>query len=201
MEVSVKKNEVAHYPEITKYIEIQLQSNFRAAGINDVYFFWKKGELTSGLKELIRDYPTECSCLIEYSRITPPLNLDIFGVVTDGTKFEIVILEVKLKTAVGLSEWSQLVGYNMVSNAKYGLLINIDAGASDRLIRILSFDEDASRIIRKKKSGEMIEHLLGFMQWNTVTRNFEYSNLGQISSLSALSAILIERFRGFSKVS
>ncbi len=190
----MKKNEVAHYPEITKFIEMQLQSNFRAAGINDVYIFWKNGELTSGLKDLILGHPAECSCLIEYSRITPPLNLDIFGVVTNGAKFEIVILEVKLRTAVGLSEWSQLVGYNMVSNAKYGLLINIDAGASDRLIRILSFDEDASRITRKKKNGEIIEHLLGFMQWNTVTQNFEYSNLGQISSLSSLSMILTKCF-------
>lgn len=191
----MKKNEVAHYPEITRFIETQLQSNFKAAGIEDVYIFWKKGELTSGLKELIRDFPKECSCMEEYSRITSPLNLDIFGVFTNGIKFEIVILEVKLRAAVGLNEWSQLLGYNLVSNAKYGLLININAGASERLVRILSFDEDASKIIRLKKDGNIIEHLLGFMQWNTITQNFEYSNLGQISSLSALSSTLIMQFR------
>lgn len=191
----MKKNEVAHYPEITNFIEMQLQSNFKAAGIEDVYIFWKKGELTSGLRELIRDYPPICSCMEEYSRITSPLNLDIFGVFTNGIKFEIVILEVKLRSAVGLNEWSQLLGYNLVSNARYGLLINIDAGASERLIRILSFDEDASKIIRLKNDGTKIEHLLGFMQWNTITQNFEYSNLGQISSLSALSSALIMQFR------
>lgn len=191
----MKKNEVAHYPEITNFIEMQLQSNFKAAGIEDVYIFWKKGELTSGLRELIRDYPQICSCMKEYSRITSPLNLDIFGVFTNGIKFEIVILEVKLRSAVGLNEWSQLLGYNLVSNARYGLLINIDAGASERLIRILSFDEDASKIIRLKNDGTKIEHLLGFMQWNTITQNFEYSNLGQISSLSALSSALIMQFR------
>ena len=191
----MKKNEVAHYPEITNFIEIQLQSNFKAAGIEDVYIFWKKGELTSGLRELIRDYPQTCSCMEEYSRITSPLNLDIFGVFTNGIKFEIVILEVKLRSVVGLNEWSQLLGYNLVSNARYGLLINIDAGASERLIRILSFDEDASKIIRLKNDGTKIEHLLGFMQWNTITQNFEYSNLGQISSLSALSSALIMQFR------
>lgn len=87
-----------------------------------------------------------------------------------------------------------MIGYNLVSDAKYGLLINIDAGASERLTRILSFDEDASRIIRKRKNGTMVEHLLGFMQWNSVTQNFEYSNMGQISSLSSLSSILIEQF-------
>lgn len=190
----MKKNEIAYYPEITQFIESQLQSNFRAAGIDDIYVFWKNGELTSGLRELIRQYPVECECLAEYSRITPPLNLDIFGVVTNGTKFEMVILEIKLKDAVGLNEWSQLIGYNLVSDAKYGLLINIDAGASERLTRILSFNEDASKIIRKKKNGAIIEHLLGFMQWNSVTQNFEYSNLGQIASLSSLSKFLIEQF-------
>lgn len=190
----MKKNEIAYYPEITRFIESQLQSNFRAEKINDIYIFWKNGELTSGLKALILEHPIECSCLTQYSEITPPLNLDIFGVVTNGVKFEIVILEIKLKTAVGLSEWSQLAGYNLVSGAKYGLLINIDAGASDRLTRILSFDEDVSRILRRRKNGTITEHLLGFIQWNSVTQNFEYSNLGQISSLSLLSKILIAQF-------
>lgn len=113
---------------------------------------------------------------------------------TNGSHFEIVILEVKLIDAAGLNQWSQLVGYNLVSNAKYGLLINIDAGASERLIRILSFEEDASKIVRKKADGSEVEHLLGFMEWNTITQNFEYSGLGQVSSLSALSSALIAQF-------
>ena len=189
-----KKNEVAHYPEIIRHIESQLQSNFRAGGIDDIKIFWKSGELTSKLKELIREYPAECACIETYAKATPPLNLDIFGVVTNGSHFEIVILEVKLIDAAGLNQWSQLVGYNLVSNAKYGLLINIDAGASVRLIRILSFEEDASRIVRKKADGSEVEHLLGFMEWNTITQNFEYSGLGQVSSLSALSSALIAQF-------
>ena len=79
----MKKNEIAYYPEITRFIESQLQSNFRAEKINDIYIFWKNGELTSGLKALILEHPIECSCLTQYSEITPPLNLDIFGVVTN----------------------------------------------------------------------------------------------------------------------
>ena len=189
-----KKNEVAHYPEIIRHIESQLQSNFRAGGIDDIKIFWKSGELTSKLKELIREHPAECACIETYAEATPPLNLDIFGVVTNGSHFEIVILEVKLIDAAGLNQWSQLVGYNLVSNAKYGLLINIDAGASERLIRILSFEEDASKIVRKKADGSEVEHLLGFMEWNTITQNFEYSGLGQVSSLSALSSALIAQF-------
>lgn len=190
----MKKNEVAHYPEITRFIEAQLSSNFLAHGINDIEIYWKSGELTSKIQELIREHPEKCSCLGAYSRATPPLNLDIFAVVTNGAHFEIVILEVKLRNAVGLAEWSQLVGYNLVSNAKYGLLINIDAGASSRLTNILSFNEDVSRIVRHKANGDIVEHLLGFMQWNTITQNFEYSTLGQLWSLSALSELLIRQF-------
>ncbi|MDR3186489.1 MAG: hypothetical protein LBU04_06795 [Christensenellaceae bacterium] len=190
----MKKNEVAHYPEITRFIEAQLNSNFRAKGITDVSIFWKNGELTSKIKELITQYPEECSCLQTFCRKTSPLNLDIFGVITNGIKFEIVILEVKLCANVGLAEWSQLLGYTVVSDAKYGLLINIDAGASSRLTGILTSEVDASRVVRKKANGEVVEQLLGFMQWNTLTNNFEYSNLGQLWSLSALSDTLIEQF-------
>ena len=190
----MKKNEVAHYPEIMSFIESQLLSNFRSAGIDDISIFWKSGELTSKIKELIYEYPEKCKCLEEYSNIMSPLNLDIFCVVTNGKKFEIVILEIKLRETVGLNQWSQLIGYNLVSNAKYGLLININAGASERLKRILTFDVDTSRIVRKKADGTEIELLLGFMQWNTVTQNFEYTNLGEINSLSALSTALIKQF-------
>ncbi len=190
----MKKNEVAHYPEITSYIEAQLNSNFRVKGITNVHIYWKSGELTSKLKELINEHPLDCECLKTYCQNTPPLNLDIFATITNGKKFVILILEIKLRTAVGLAEWSQLVGYNFVSDAQYGLLVNIDAGASSRLIGILSTEIDASKIVRIKENGKRIEHLLGFMQWNTVTQNFEYSNLGKIWSLSALSNELIAQF-------
>ena len=193
------KNEVAHYPEIMRCVEMQLQSNFRAAGVTDLKIYWKSGELTAKIKELVQEHPDTCSCMAGYSRSTPPLNLDIFAVVTDGRKYEIVILEVKLREAVGLNQWSQLIGYNLVSNARYGLLINIDAGASSRLEGILASDVDASRIVRQKADGTTVEHLLGFMEWNTVTQNFEYSGWGQIHSLSALSKALISRFEYHTK--
>lgn len=188
-----KKNEVAHYPEITSFIEAQINSNFLAKGIKNISIYWKNGELASKIKELIVEHPEKCACLQSYCRNTPPLNLDIFGVITNGQKFEIVILEVKLRENVGLAEWSQLLGYSMVSNAKYGLLININAGASSRLTGILTSEIDASKVVRKKANGDEVEHLLGFMQWNTLTQNFEYSNLGQLCSLSTISKLLIEQ--------
>ena len=37
----MKKNEVAHYPEIMSFIESQLLSNFRSAGLMILAFFGK----------------------------------------------------------------------------------------------------------------------------------------------------------------
>jgi len=76
----------------------------------------------------------------------------------------------------------------------YGLLLNIDGSASSRLVDILSHNVDAARIIRTKHSGNKVETILGFMQWNSLTHNFEYSNLGQMKSISALSDSLLKDF-------
>ncbi|MDR2266497.1 MAG: hypothetical protein LBE09_02770 [Christensenellaceae bacterium] len=110
----------------------------------------ENGELTSKIEELILEHPEKCGCLHSFCRKTPPLNLDIFGIITDGYKFEIVILEVKLRENVGLAESSQLLGYTIVSDAKYGLLINIDSGVSRRLTGILTSEMDVSKIVQKK---------------------------------------------------
>lgn len=132
-------------------------------------------------------------CVKNFASRVPPLNLDIFALVTDGTQFEILILEVKLMNSAGLKEWSQLVGYCLVSGAKYGLLVNIDNGASPRLAQILSTEAHISDI-QTIVDGECHEHCLGFMQWDSLTQNFEYSNLGLIKSLSELSKHLADEF-------
>ena len=188
-----EKNEVSYYPEITRFIEMQLQSNFRARKKNSIHIYWKIGEMKSKLEELITEHSAECACLKEFARKMPPLNVDIFAVITDGVKFELLILEVKLLKSAGLAQWSQLIGYCMVTDCKYGLLVNIDGGASDRLIELLRQNMDVSRIVRLKASNQ-IETLLGFMEWNTITKNFEYSGLGQLFSLSLISDELIKQF-------
>lgn len=190
----MKRDERSYYKEIRENISIQLLSNFKAAGRTDIKIFWKDGELKKGLNELINAHPKECSCMESYSRRIPPLNVDIFGAITNGIRFELIILEIKLLSAVGLSEWSQLVGYTLVARAKYGLLINIDNGASSHLNTILHSDHDLSQIVTLQDKKEVI-HKLGFMQWNSITQNFEYSNIGCIGSLSKLSSIIIEDFR------
>lgn len=180
------RNEVSYYPEIQRFIEAQLKSNFRAKHNRELEVFWGIGELKTNLQRILRDNPDKCACINSFLHCVPPLNLDIFALITDGKKYELLILEVKLMNSVGLKEWSQLVGYCLVSGAKYGLLINIDNGASSRLSQILSTEEHLSRIKTVVKN-ESHEHRLGFMQWDSLTQSFDYSNLGLIKSLSDLS--------------
>lgn len=95
--------------------------------------------------------------------------------------------------SVGLKEWSQLVGYCLIYGAKYGLLVNIDNGASPCLSHILSAKNHISDI-QTIVDGAIHEHCLGFMQWDSLTQSFEYSNLGMIKSLSELSNHLADEF-------
>jgi len=187
------RNEVSYYPEIQRFIEAQLKSNFLAGSKRDLFVFWGIGELKVNLQRIISEHPKECACAEEFARRVPPLNLDIFALVTDGKKFELLILEVKLVKSAGLSEWSQLVGYCLVSGAKYGLLLNINNGGSPRLMQMLQTERHISHI-HTVVDREHREHLLGFMQWDSLTQNFEYSNLGVIKSLSDLSDRLVVEF-------
>ena len=187
------RNEVSYYPEIQRFIEAQLKSNFRAVCKRDLHVFWGIGELKSNLQRLIAEHPVECACAEDFSKRVPPLSLDIFALVTDKRKFELLILEVKLVKSAGLSEWSQLVGYCLVSGAKYGLLLNIDNGGSSRLTQVLETEKHMSHINTIVNSKRR-EHFLGFMQWNSLTQNFEYTNFGNIMSLSNLSNRLISDF-------
>ena len=189
----IKRNEVSYYPEIQRFIEEQLKSNFRSKHNRELEVFWGIGELKTNLQNIINANPEKCGCATRFAQYVPPLNLDIFALVTDGVKFELLILEVKLMSSAGLKEWSQLVGYCLVSGAKYGLLINIDNGASPRLSQILSTEEHLS-YIRTMVANERQEHSLGFMQWDSITQSFEYSNLGLIKSLSALSDMIADEF-------
>jgi len=189
----VKRNEVSYYPEIKEFIEAQIKSNFSASNRRELYVFWGIGELKANLQQIIAKHPAECSCASDFADNVPPLNLDIFALITDGTKFELLILEIKLVKSAGLGEWSQLVGYCLVSGAKYGLLVNIDNGCSSRLSQMLSTERHISNI-QTTVNGEPREHLLGFMKWNSVTQNFEYKNSGFIKSLSDLSDRISREF-------
>lgn len=189
------KTEVSYYPEIQKFIETQLKSNFLASNRRELYVYWGIGELKKNLHRIIQEHPAACSCVSAFAENVPPLNLDIFALITDGSKFELLILEIKLVKSAGLKEWSQLIGYCLVSGAKYGLLVNIDNGCSPRLTHTLYSEYHMSHI-QTIVNGKQQLHLLGFMQWNSLTHNFEYSSLGFVKSLSDLSNRLIAEFAG-----
>lgn len=191
--LSKKRNEVSYYPEIQRFIEDQIKSNLLTKGIDDIEVFWGIGELKTNLREIVQRNPKKCRCVEMFSKQTLPLNLDIFALVTNGIKFELLILEVKLMKAVGLKEWSQLVGYCLVSDAKYGLLVNIDAGASDRLADLLRTEQKLS-YIQTITGFEIKEHYLSLMQWDSLTQNFDYTNLGIIRSLSNLTDMIANEF-------
>lgn len=179
------RNEISYYTEIQVFIKEQLKSNFLVQNRRELYVFWGIGELKTNLIRIIKENPEECSCATEFAKRVPPLSLDIFALITDGVKFELLILEVKLVNSVGLKEWSQLVGYCLVSGAKYGLLVNINNGASPRLSQVLQYEKHMSNIATTVQDRLQC-HMLGFMQWNSFTKNFEYTNLGFIKSLSSL---------------
>jgi hypothetical protein len=187
------RNEVSYYPEIRTFIEAQLRSNFLVSNRRELHVYWGIGELKTNLQRILREHPDICSSAATFIERIPPLNLDIFALISDGIKFELLILEVKRVSSVGLNEWSQLVGYCLVSGAKYGLLVNIDNGGSSRLTQMLHTERHIS-YIQTMVNGKSREHALGFMQWSSLTQNFEYSNLGYITSLSDLSHKIASEF-------
>lgn len=187
------RNEVSYYSEIQRFIEDQLKSNFRASNHRELNVFWGIGELKTNLQQIIREHPQECECAQSFARRVPPLNLDIFALITDCTDYELLILEIKLVQSAGLKEWSQLVGYCLVSGAKYGLLVNINNGGSSRLTQLLSTEHHISNI-RTIVDNEPRQHILGFMEWDSLTQSFDYSNLGAIKSLSDLSDQISKSF-------
>jgi len=187
------RNEVSYYPEIQRFIEEQLKSNFRIKSQRELYVYWGIGELKTNLQRIISSHPDKCECARSFTNRVPPLNLDIFALVTDGTHFELLILEVKLLHGAGLKEWSQLVGYCLVSGAKYGLLVNIENGGSPRLNQILSTEYHLSHIETIVNETHR-SHCLGLMTWDSLTQNFEYSNLGAVKSLSDLSEQISAEF-------
>ena len=133
---------------------------------------------------------------MEFAHSTPPLSLDIFALITDGVKYELLILEVKRLRSVGLTQLSQLIGYCIVSNAQYGLLINVDGGESPRLTHLITNEPDLMHIVRPLgKRQATIEHNLGVMEWDSETQNMTYTACGASRTLSELCKKLELAFR------
>ena len=190
------RNEVSFYPEIMAYVKEIIESNFRAAK-NPLKVYCKSGELRKGLHQIISENGIRTKSIIDFAASTPPLSLDIFALITDGKKYELLIMEIKLVKAMGLSELSQLIGYCIVSNAQYGLLINVDNGVSPRLQDLLVNEKNVTDIVRNvqtRNAMSTVEHCLGVMEWDSVTKSLNYTGHGKIRTMSELCKMLAARF-------
>lgn len=192
--MSADRNEVSYYDEIMGFIKDQIESNF-SAWKKPLKVYCKTGELQKGLKEIVRENNITTPAILEFAASTPPLSLDIFALITNGTKYELLIIEVKLMRAVGLTQLSQLIGYCIVSNAQYGLLVNVNGGESPRLTNLIMNEPDLMRIIRTLSNKQItVEHNLGVMEWDSDTQNLTYTGFGAIRTISELCKKLEAKF-------
>ena len=188
------RDEASYYNEIMSFIKEQIESNFHAAR-NQLNVYCKTGELRRGLQEIIEENNITTPSIIQFAASTPPLSLDIFALITDGVKFELLILEVKLLNSVGLTQLSQLIGYCIVSNAQYGLLVDVNGGESQRLTKLIMNEPDVTHIVRLLDSkGQVVEHNLGVMEWDGETQNLTYTGHGGIRTISELCKKLASKF-------
>lgn len=189
-----ERNEVSYYPEIMNFIKEQIESNITASG-RRLKVYCKTGELRKGLEEIIHENDITSPAIIKFAQSTPPLSLDIFGLITDGEKYQLLIMEIKLLSSVGLTQLSQLIGYCIVSNAQYGLLINVNGGESPRLTNLLMNDSDLTYIVRDLVSGNRrVEHKLGVMEWDSESQNIRYTGIGKVRTISELFSFLDNEF-------
>lgn len=188
------RNEVSYYPEIMQFLKEQIESNF-AAWERPLKVYCRTGELRSGLQDIIRENRITSPSILQFAASTPPLSLDIFALITDGIRYELLIVEVKLMTSVGLTQLSQLIGYCIVSNAQYGLLINVNGRESPRLTELLTSRPDLLHIVRTVNDASPIIHNLGVMEWDSDTQNLLYTACGSLRTVSELCKKLEAQFR------
>ena len=188
------RDEVSYYPEIMRFVKDQIESNFQAAR-NPLKVYCKTGELRRGLQEIIDENGITAPSIVDFAASTPPLSLDIFALITDGDKYELLILEVKLLSSVGLTQLSQLIGYCIVSNAQYGLLVNVNGVESPRLTNLIMNEPDLMHIVRNLTGrGITVEHNLGVMRWDSDTQNLTYTGYGSIRTVSELCKKIADKF-------
>ncbi len=186
-------NEVSYYPEIMQFLKEQIESNF-TAWARPLKVYCKTGELRNGLQNIIRENQITSPAILQFASTTPPLSLDLFALITDGFQYELLIVEVKLMKSVGLTQLSQLIGYCIVSNAQYGLLININGRESPRLTELLTSRPDILHIVRDVNGAGVI-HNLGVMEWDSETQNLLYTACGSLRTISELCKKLEKQFQ------
>lgn len=183
-----RMKEVDYYPELAKRLRELFAANFANEDINIEVMFLP--EFGSQLREYLTNYIARnngnvSEALKTFARGVPKLRTDmvILADNPETNKCAMVIVEVKLLNSAGLSELSQLIGYNLVSKVKYGILVNVGGGISPELQDILLADADVTEIERKISVPPYTQqHKIGVMSYIPSTGNLEY-----IETLSGVS--------------
>lgn len=180
--------EVDYYPELAERLEEVISANISNPDINIKAMFLPNygSQIREFLSRYIADNQDNVSKkLVDFAKDVPKLRTDMV-VLADNpktNKFTIVIIEVKLLNSAGLSELSQLIGYNLVSKIQYGILVNVGGGVSKELQDILITDEDVTEIERKISISPYKQlHKIGVMSYIPTTKNLDY-----VETLSGVS--------------
>jgi hypothetical protein len=193
MNKEVRKIEVDHYPEIAEGLKDIFLSNLSN---KDIKVSVTIGELSSALNTLIANGYSAGEKLIQYSRNVHRLHLDITVIVENPSNgnFEIIIFEIKKTKRMGLTELSQLIGYTLVSESRFGILMNVDNSVSGEFSVILDSDKNLTQIVRMIDS-ETTTHKLGVMVWNSNTKKIEYTQSGAIKTIPELISMIEESLK------
>jgi hypothetical protein len=191
-------NEKNHYQAILQYLQRQIQSVSSAQGFNHLAILGGTDvALANGIKKVCKDHQLYYEEIRNYVEGLGVLQIDGFLLVINKItrRFEVVVCEIKDKTALGLAEYSQLMGYCLSSYCRYGLLINVDTGASRHLSELLSLDGDLCKVNRMLSDGTVMDHSFGIFTWNSITQHLDTLNLGGIKSLSKMALEIVDAVR------
>lgn len=185
-----RRIEVDFYEEIGRAIKDNILGNISNPNNYEVKILLH--EIKAALGTLIIEDKLEYPEIRKYASELERLDLDISVLVVNKSsgKFEIIILEVKKMSAVGLTQFSQLVGYCLVSGTKFGVLVNVDGGVSDRFSVRLDTDKDLTTIERIYHDKKII-HKFGVINWDSEAQQFIYTNRGSIKSVPQLVELVI----------
>jgi len=191
-------NEVAHYPQLAESLETAVKANLRATDVQVKVLYLREhgNDIRSFLAHYIQtDGVVASEALKTYAADVPKLRTDL-AVLLDNpatNKFSLIIIEAKLLGSAGLTQLSQLIGYCLVTRAPYGLMVNINGGASGELTTILNVDQDIARIQRTLSGPpHEITHKIGFLTYSTETKNLSYVPTSSVTSLPQVVAEIEE---------
>ena len=189
-----QKKEIEYYDEISEFLTSEIQANLGRG--ENITVDSIMDELHTGLKTLEIDGRIHSGLLHQYAQQCNTLYIDIAIVIQNKTNdlFEIINFEIKREKKLGLTNLSQLIGYCLVSDSRFGVLVNVDHGCSEHFKSILNTDKDLTNIHRIKEN-QVVEHKFGVMVWESKTKNMTYTNEGSILTIPKLCEMLRENLR------